>query len=367
MGYVSDQVTIVDGMSRTHHVMVNGRRVASRKVGRGFSDDQLTWAHSDGRGTVEFESNGRGEVTSQVAYFPSGELWYAGASGTRNRPQFRFQGNELEASTGFYAFGKRHYEPRSGQWLSADPALPEYFTSSLSGGMANPRSLGLYVYAWNNPIAYIAADGRCVGSKRGCEVAHLALQTSGMLPGVGVGAIADGLDVALYLVEGNHGEAAISAAAFIPGAGQGVTAARWEKRGYDAVEATVRNSTKYGDEAAALVKGQDRILPATKGQPRNPDGAFAKGGPGETAGAARGREAHQTYSQLMAKDHDVNVTLSSGRRPDAVNWQTREVREVKPGSKKGNARGHRQVESYRKELEEITGQTWVAHVDAYTP
>lgn len=140
--------------------MVNGERVASRAVDRDFDDDKIQWTHGDVRGSVKFETDHEGKVLSRTAYFPSGELWYAGASAIRGPPEFRFQGKERERSTGLYAFGKRHDHPRDGIWLSPDPALADYFTSSLAGGMENPRNLGLYSYTWNNPLRFVDPDGR---------------------------------------------------------------------------------------------------------------------------------------------------------------------------------------------------------------
>jgi hypothetical protein len=101
------------------------------------------------------------------------------------------------------------------------------------------------------------------------------------------------------------------------------------------------------------------------GRLRNADGTFASGG--ETASAARGRQAHENYKNALPGDYEHQVTLDSGKRPDAVNWQTRNVRELKPDNPRAVARGRRQVEAYRKELEKMTGQKWTSNVDTYNP
>ncbi|MBN3797701.1 hypothetical protein G3N99_22290 [Burkholderia sp. Ac-20392] len=48
-----------------------------------------------------------------------------------------------------------------------------------------------------------------------------------------------------------------------------------------------------------------------------------------------------------------------------MNWGTREVRELKPDNARAVARGERQVEGYRKELEAVTGDSWRSVVDVY--
>jgi len=54
-------------------------------------------------------------------------------------------------------------------------------------------------------------------------------------------------------------------------------------------------------------------------------------------------------------------------RPDAVNYELRIVRELKPDTPDAVARGWRQVNAYKAYLEEITDQTWTAYVDTYKP
>jgi hypothetical protein len=100
-----------------------------------------------------------------------------------------------------------------------------------------------------------------------------------------------------------------------------------------------------------------------QGRLRNADGTFASGG--DSALAARGREAHENYKNALPGDYDHQVTLPSGKRPDAVNWKTKDVRELKPDNPKAISRGQRQVDKYRQELEDVTGDSWSTHVDTY--
>lgn len=101
-----------------------------------------------------------------------------------------------------------------------------------------------------------------------------------------------------------------------------------------------------------------RFLPCLKGA-----GGAARGG--ETAAAAAWRRAHGNYGTTLGSEHDTRVRLPSGRRPDAVNWGTPEVRELKPDNPRTVRRGERQVERYRQELEEVTGEPWTSVVDVY--
>jgi hypothetical protein len=56
----------------------------------------------------------------------------------------------------------------------------------------------------------------------GAAAVHTGLDVAGLLPGVG--AVPDAINAGLYAVEGDYGNAALSAAAAIPGIGDGATA-----------------------------------------------------------------------------------------------------------------------------------------------
>ncbi|HWS53291.1 MAG TPA: hypothetical protein VN228_04165, partial [Pyrinomonadaceae bacterium] len=84
---------------------------------------------------------------------------------------------------------------------------------------------------------------------------------------------------------------------------------------------------------------------------------------GETAATKAGREAHKAYNP--GPTYDTKYTLPSGKRPDAVDFENKIVRELKPNNPRAIRRGERQVEGYRQELEQVFGPGWTSYVDTY--
>lgn len=85
---------------------------------------------------------------------------------------------------------------------------------------------------------------------------------------------------------------------------------------------------------------------------------------GETAAAKFGRWAHDHYNP--GPTYVSNPRLPSGKRPDAVDFDRREVRELKPNNREAIRRGQRQLDGYVRELQETTGGTWTGVLDTYT-
>jgi RHS repeat-associated protein len=107
---------------------------------------------------------------------------------------------------------------------------------------------------------------------------------------------------------------------------------------------------------------QDGQFYDKKGILRNKDGTFAGG---ENVSAARGREAHKNYKNALPETYEHQVTLDNDMRPDALDWNARVVRELKPDTPSGHSKGQSQVNSYVKQLELQTGQLWTGVVDYY--
>ena len=85
----------------------------------------------------------------------------------------KFTGKERDAETGLYYYGARYLDPKTGRWLSGDPAMGEYLPSAPvndeakkrngnlpgQGGVFNYVNLHTYHYAGNNPVKLVDPDG----------------------------------------------------------------------------------------------------------------------------------------------------------------------------------------------------------------
>ena len=82
--------------------------------------------------------------------------------GDNMRRDWLFTSKELDFDTGLYYYGARYYDPKTSVWQSPDPALHEYVQGEhTSGGHSiySSGNLGLYSYAWNNPVVIKDPDG----------------------------------------------------------------------------------------------------------------------------------------------------------------------------------------------------------------
>jgi hypothetical protein len=84
---------------------------------------------------------------------------------------------------------------------------------------------------------------------------------------------------------------------------------------------------------------------------------------GETAATRAGREAHKLWDP--GKGFQKEFRLPSGRRPDAVNFETKQVLELKPNKPKAIRAGERQVQRYVDELNEVYGGGFTGKVVTY--
>jgi RHS repeat-associated protein len=88
------------------------------------------------------------------------------AGDTHNIP-FQFAGKQFDAESGFYYFGARYYNPRTGIFVSTDPALgrklldlPEDPGKPSGLDTFAPSFLNLYNYADDQPLTKVDPDGQ---------------------------------------------------------------------------------------------------------------------------------------------------------------------------------------------------------------
>jgi len=67
---------------------------------------------------------------------------------------------------------------------------------------------------------------------------------------------------------------------------------------------------------------------------------------GDSEAAKRGREEHKNWQ--LGEGYEKEVRLPSGKRADAVNWEKRDVKELKPDNPRAVRRGEKQLEGYKQ-------------------
>ncbi|MEL6862995.1 MAG: polymorphic toxin-type HINT domain-containing protein [Bacteroidota bacterium] len=98
------------------------------------------------RATINRNKDASGEVQtmSYADYYPFGMVMPGHEQASSPRYRLGYQGQELDAKVGLYAFQLRMYDPRLGKWLSPDPYDQHW----------SP-----YLAMSNNPISFIDPDG----------------------------------------------------------------------------------------------------------------------------------------------------------------------------------------------------------------
>ncbi|MEO1370036.1 MAG: RHS repeat-associated core domain-containing protein, partial [Acidobacteriota bacterium] len=149
-----------DGLESTHLVTDGTGAVAAAYVWAGqhalmrLGPGGRSYYLTDAMGSVIALADDVGTVTADFRYDGFGNLRSAvgpaaqapaGAGG-----DLRFQGGWLEESTGFYHFRARDYDPRTGLFLSRDPAEPI---------LLRPETLHPYRFADANPHLYTDPTG----------------------------------------------------------------------------------------------------------------------------------------------------------------------------------------------------------------
>lgn len=275
-------------------------------------DEYFTRTDGSGRRTLLGDALGStlaltddaGTVQTQYIYEPFGTTTVTGQA-TSN--PFQYTGRENDG-TGLYYYRARYYSPTRHRFIAEDPL-------EFEGGDAN-----LYAYVWNAPLDFIDPFGELIA------LGPIAAACAGGAT------ISVAIDVGSDVLAGRK----LSLGQLTGSAGLGCVA------GVAGVAAKVGFTTLANTAKAAKGANNPIVRQALK----------------------RGQEAHRKWIPPPGFMKD-KTTLPSGRRPDAINWLTREIIELKPNNPRAIRRGGKQVEDYVKELEKITGQPWTGRVETY--
>lgn len=144
------------------NIFVGGTRLITKIVKRdpGDFEGEQFYFHADQLGSTSFLTDTQGHLTEHQEYFPSGETWVS--EHPNEAIPFQFTGHQLDPATGFYYYGARYYNPRTGLWQSPDQVasfLPDSSAAPGSGGVYNPVNLDLYAYADQNPVTNTDLNG----------------------------------------------------------------------------------------------------------------------------------------------------------------------------------------------------------------
>jgi RHS repeat-associated protein len=285
---------------------------------------EVVYYHADSLGSPIAATDENGNLLWREHFQPFGSRVEVPDSSGGNRQWFL--GKNHDDETGLTYLGARHYDPVIGRFMGVDPIS---FTEAV------PSSFNRYAYAANNPYVFTDPSG---------EFLNFVI---GGLKGAAESIIVQNLEIKLGLRdEFSWGEFAFDA-----GSGVATSGLSGVKTAANIVEmsAEVRKKKRAADAA-------DVVPNSTLRGSQNPVVRDA---------AARGRQAHREYD--YGPGFEREFTLPSGRRADAVNLQTNEVVELKPNNPRAIRRGERQVEGYRQELEDMTGECFTCRVVTYDP
>jgi RHS repeat-associated protein len=162
--YVNRWFSLRNGTITSKHVFADDIRLAT-KVSPDPTPplERAYFYQADHLGSTNLVTDDQGTVYQHLEYFPSGEIWVDERSETQRTP-YLFSGKELDEETGLSYFGFRYYDPRQGQWISADPILDEMLdVGSLAQPHLVPSPFQLtgypYTYVANDPLGFVDPAG----------------------------------------------------------------------------------------------------------------------------------------------------------------------------------------------------------------
>ena len=277
---------------------------------------------TDYLGSVRAVVNGsNGAIYKASDYSPYGEQSDAESMQTASTPAwitFRdaYTGQEdqhPDFGTSYTDFGARQYSPALRRWMAPDPLSEKYY------------GISPYAFCAGNPVKYLDPDGEIIGTA--IDVISVGAGIRSFIKNVSSGnvrgAVGDGIGVIV--------DVAAAAIPFVPG---GVGLARNGAKAAKALNAI--------DNAADAAKGAETVLDAGTDAAKAADSVNPIRG-GDNIHTQLGKQKHKEYNP--GEGYIKEYKLPSGKRADAVNFETGDVRELKPNNKRAVKQGEKQVQA----------------------
>jgi len=329
--------------------------------------NNIYYYHTDHLGSNTYMTDVGANIREHIEYTPWGESWEEEnnlyqQNLTQTALDYMFTGKELDSVTGLYYYGARYYDPQASVWMSTDPALPNFINSySGGGGVFNSLNLGIYSYGQQNPVRYTDPSGR-----EGIDTTFDSFSR---------GASGGAIEIAL------NPEAAIGAAALVSGGLMMMDAIDIAVNDTGFLEPPIVNQgipidTAQPTEGGYTITSPGEVPnggletyptaqdePNLESVPASPQTSNMHKAGGENKYTQAGRQAHKDYQP--GEGFQKEQTLKSGKRPDAVNYDKKIVKELKPNNPEAIKKGTKQVEGYKQELQQQEGGEWKSQVDTY--
>ena len=149
--------------TETDYIYANGQKIA-KATNTAYFPASTDFYVADQVGSTQVELSGTGTILWQGAFTPFGQEILNGGTSNAFLPQndgasthYKFTGKERDTESGLDYFGARYMSSNMGRFMSPDPSGLFY------ANPANPQSLNLYSYVFNNPLKFIDPTGmECV-------------------------------------------------------------------------------------------------------------------------------------------------------------------------------------------------------------
>jgi len=119
------------------------------RVARRDQDNSLHFYHNDHLGGTNIVTNGVGQQSEKVNYYPYGSIKVK----TGDNSKYLFTGQEYDTESGLYYYNSRYYDPSIARFLMSDPITQEPY---------DPQNLNKYAYTLNNPLKYTDPTGNII-------------------------------------------------------------------------------------------------------------------------------------------------------------------------------------------------------------